>query len=103
MTNRFNYSFSSIHLVAIGASFGACLGIAIGMVIGVNANQFGWGLVDDAVCINGVAYKPYDGEIGSPWNGIYKPIEQGQPAIYDEDGREILQQVIPVPCKVSRG
>jgi len=110
-THEVKFTLSTVQLFALTLSLGVCLGIPVGIA----ASQYAWGkgamdgqpafaqLDGDAVCVNGIAYEPHHGEIGSPWNGIYQPIEQGQPALFDEEGREILRQAIPVPCKISRG
>jgi hypothetical protein len=108
---RWAEALSTGQLFVLALSFG----VALGIPVGITAFQYGWSkgapgdhhafsdLDGDAVCVNGIVYVPHHGEIGSPWNGIYQPAEQGQPALHGEDGREILRRAIPVPCKASRG
>ncbi|WP_311061487.1 hypothetical protein [Pseudomonas aeruginosa] len=115
-THEVNLSFSTAQIFILALSLG--LGIAIGIPTGIAAYKYGWSkgasgqqstlqvglppLDDDAVCVNGIAYAPDRAETYPAWQGVYRPIEQGQPALTGEDGQEVLQRSIPVRCKSQR-
>lgn len=106
-------STAQVFILALG------LGFAIGVPTGIAAYQYGWSkgasgqhaniqvggspLDDDAVCVNGIAYAPDRTDTYPAWQGVYRPITQGQPALTGEDGQEVIQRAIPVRCAVQRG
>ncbi|HHQ2687576.1 hypothetical protein LDZ95_19025 [Pseudomonas aeruginosa] len=114
-THEINLKLSSAQLFILGIA----LGVAIGIPVGVAAYQYGWSqgssgqhaniqvgvspLDDDAVCVNGVAYAPDRTDTYPAWQGVYRPLTQGQHALIGEDGREVLQRAIPVRCTIQRG
>lgn len=109
---------SMLVALALAAIF-VILGVCIGITVGVEAYRDGWSkgasghnssaqvgfssLDGDAVCVNGIAYAPYRGDTYPDWQGVYRPIEQGQPALTGEDGQEVQQRKIPVRCTIQRG
>lgn len=106
---KFTVSTTKVFALAfcLGVVIGAPLGIASLAIAGKGSSDMAGALEvfteDETVCVNGVTYAPHRGEIGSPWNGIYQPVQQAQPTLIGEDGERILQQVIPTPCKITRG
>lgn len=54
------------------------------------------------ICINGFAYEAGEAGIDSPWHGVYRPVQQGQPPLIGEDGQRVQRQVIPVRCNIGR-
>lgn len=111
--HEFKFSLSTPWLFAVAFGLGVCLGAPMGVAV----FQLVWGHAtpgihqvvlslfgdDETVCVNGVAYAPHNGEFGSPWNGIYEPVQKAQPTLIGEDGQRILRPVIPTPCKIARG
>jgi len=105
-------STAQVFILALG------LGIAIGIPTGIAAYQYGWSkgasgqpasvqvvssqLDGDAVCVNGIAYAPDRADTYPAWQGVYRPIEQGQPVLTGEDGQVVAQRSIPVRCAIQR-
>lgn len=92
------------------AAVGLCVGMMVGAVGVQQANkqhpiQLEMFTTDTSaeICINGFAYEVGAAEIDSPWHGVYRPVDQGQEPWIDEDGHQIMRQVIPVHCKIGRG
>lgn len=114
-THEVNLKLSTAQVIILGIG----LGFALGVPTGVAAYQYGWSkgasgqhaniqvgispLDDDAVCVNGIAYAPDRTDTYPAWQGVYRPITQGQPALTDEDGQEVIQRAIPVRCAIQRG
>lgn len=105
--HELKFSLSTPRLFAIAFGLGLCLGAPLGIAFMAlsGSEKFGYGLFadDETVCVNGVAYAPRKGEWGSPWNGVYEPVQKAQPSLLGEDGKRILRPVIPTPCKIARG
>lgn len=106
---KFTVSTTKLFALAfcLGLAIGAPLGIASLAIAGKGTGDMAGALKmladDETVCVNGVTYAPHRGELGSPWNGIYEPVQQAQPALIGENGEKIMRQVIPTPCKITRG
>ncbi|MDH4602392.1 hypothetical protein [Pseudomonas syringae] len=104
---------ATIFILALG------LGIAIGIPVGIAAYQYGWSkgasgqhltqqvgvtpLGGNAVCVNGIAYAPDSNDTYPAWQGVYRPITQGQPRLNDKNGQEVIQRSIPVRCAIQLG
>lgn len=98
--------WSTIAAVAVGVCFGMVIGaVGVQQLIKQHPMRLGVLTADTSaeVCINGFAYEVSNAEIDSPWHGVYRPVQQGQPPLIGEDGQEVLRQVIPVRCKIRRG
>lgn len=98
--------WSIIAAVAVGVSFGMVIGaVGVHQAIKQHPMQLEMLTADTSaeVCINGFAYEASDTEIDSPWHGVYRPVQQGQPPLIGEDGQQVLRQVIPVRCNIGRG
>jgi hypothetical protein len=53
------------------------------------------------LCINGVAYEVGAAYIGSPWQGVYRPVERAQEPLVGADGKEVIREVLPARCQTN--
>ncbi|MBF8164317.1 hypothetical protein IVE04_24435 [Pseudomonas mendocina] len=97
--------WSTIAAVAVGVCSGMVIG-AVGVMQAIKQHPIQLEMLTAdtgaEVCINGFAYEVGDAGSDSPWHGVYRPVQQGQPPLIGEDGQQVLRQVIPVRCNIGR-